>query len=260
MNTKSADYYEVDSLLNEENKLVRDSVRDWVKENVSPVIEECNLNGHFPKDLIKKLAEIGGFGGIFPEEYGGASIDFISYGLMMQELERGDSSIRVFASIQTSLVMNTIFKHGSESIKKEYLKKLSEGSIIGSFGMSEPNHGSDPSSMNTTFEEFEDYYLVNGSKMWIGNAPICDIAIVWAKSKDNSYACFLVDRETPGFSTSKIERKLSFRASETGELIFHNAKIPKKHLLIESSSFKAGLESLNLARYAVAWGAIGIAM
>jgi glutaryl-CoA dehydrogenase len=156
--------------------------------------------------------------------------------------------------------MNTIYKYGSECIKKEYLNKLSEGSIIGSFGMSEPNHGSDPSSMNTTFEEFEDYYLVNGSKMWIGNAPICDIAIVWAKSKDNSYACFLVDIETPGFSTSKIERKLSFRASETGELIFHDARIPKKYLLFESNSFKAGLESLNLARYAVAWGAQGIAM
>jgi glutaryl-CoA dehydrogenase len=260
MNTKSADYYKVDSLFNEENKLVRDSVRNWVKENISPVIEECNLNGQFPKDLIKKLAEIGGFGGIFPEEFGGASIDFISYGLMMQELERGDSSVRVFASIQTSLVMNTIYKYGSECIKKEYLNKLSEGNIIGSFGMSEPNHGSDPSSMNTTFEEFEDYYLVNGSKMWIGNAPICDIAIVWAKSKDNSYACFLVDIETPGFSTSKIERKLSFRASETGELIFHDARIPKKYLLFESNSFKAGLESLNLARYAVAWGAQGIAM
>jgi len=260
MNTKSADYYNVDSLLSEENKLVRDSVRDWVKENVSPVIEKSNLDGCFPKELIKKLAEIGGFGGIFPEQYGGASIDFISYGLMMQEFERGDSSVRVLASIQTSLVMNTIYKHGSEYIKKKYLKKLSEGDIIGSFGMSEPNHGSDPSSMNTIYEECEGFYLVNGSKMWIGNAPICDIAIIWAKAKNGSYACLLVDRETPGFTTSKIERKLSFRAAETGELIFHDAKIPKKNILFESKSFKCGLESLNLARYAVAWGALGIAM
>ena len=229
MKNRLVDYYNVDSLLNEENKLVRDSIREWVKENVSPIIEESNFNGYFPKELIKKLAEIGGFGGIFPVEYGGASIDFISYGLMMQEFERGDSSIRVFASIQTSLVMNTIYKYGSESIKKKYLKKLSEGNIIGSFGMSEPNHGSDPSSMNTIYEEYEEYFLINGSKMWIGNAPICDIAIVWAKSKDGSYACFIVDRETPGFSTSKIERKWSFRASETGELIFHDAKIPKKN-------------------------------
>ena len=260
MTSKSYDYYNIDSLLNEENKLVRDSIREWVQENVTPVIEECNINGHFPKELVSKLAEIGGFGGIFPEEYGGASIDFISYGLMMQEFERGDSSVRVFASIQTSLVMNTIYKYGSDSIKKEYLKKISEGKIIGSFGMSEPNHGSDPSSMNTIYEEFDGFYLINGSKMWIGNAPICDIAIVWAKSKDNSYGCFLVDRKTPGFSTSKIEKKLSFRASETGELIFHDAKIPKNRLLYESNSFKAGLESLNLARYAVAWGALGIAM
>lgn len=260
MKNKHTDYYNVDSLLNEENKLVRDSIRDWVKENVSPLIEESNFNGSFPKELIKKIAEIGGFGGIFPEEYGGASIDFISYGLMMQELERGDSSVRVFASIQTSLVMNTIYKHGSESMKKKYLKKLSEGNIIGSFGMSEPNHGSDPSSMNTTYEENKEYFIINGSKMWIGNAPICDIAIVWAKSKDGSYACFLVDRETPGFTTSKIERKWSFRASETGELIFQDAKIPKKQFLYKSNSIKAGLESLNLARYAVAWGALGIAM
>jgi len=260
MNTKSADYYNVDSLLSEENKLVRDSVREWVKENVSPVIEKGNLDGYFPKELIKKLAEIGGFGGILPEQYGGASIDFISYGLMMQEFERGDSSVRVLASIQTSLVMNTIYKYGSEYLKKKYLKKLSEGDIIGSFGMSEPNHGSDPSSMNTIYEECEGFYLVNGSKMWIGNAPICDIAIIWARSKNSSYACFLVDRETSGFSTSKIERKLSFRAAETGELIFHDAKIPKKNILLESKSFKSGLESLNLARYAVAWGALGIAM
>ena len=260
MNTKLADYYNVDSLLSEENKLVRDSVREWVKENVSPVIEKGNLDGYFPKELIKKLAEIGGFGGILPEQYGGASIDFISYGLMMQEFERGDSSVRVLASIQTSLVMNTIYKYGSEYLKKKYLKKLSEGDIIGSFGMSEPNHGSDPSSMNTIYEECEGFYIVNGSKMWIGNAPICDIAIVWAKSKNGSYACFLVDRETSGFSTSKIERKLSFRAAETGELIFHDAKIPKKNILHESKSFKSGLESLNLARYAVAWGALGIAM
>lgn len=260
MNTKSADYYNVDSLLSEENKLVRDSVREWVKENVSPVIEKGNLDGYFPKELIKKLAEIGGFGGILPEQYGGASIDFISYGLMMQEFERGDSSVRVLASIQTSLVMNTIYIHGSEYLKEKYLKKLSEGDIIGSFGMSEPNHGSDPSSMNTIYEECEGFYLVNGSKMWIGNAPICDIAIVWAKSKNGSYACFLVDRKTSGFSTSKIERKLSFRAAETGELIFHDAKIPKKNILHESKSFKSGLKSLNLARYAVAWGALGIAM
>jgi len=260
MNTKSADYYNVDSLLSEENKLVRDSVREWVKENVSPVIEKGNLDGYFPKELIKKLAEIGGFGGILPEQYGGASIDFISYGLMMQEFERGDSSVRVLASIQTSLVMNTIYKHGSEYLKEKYLKKLSDGDIIGSFGMSEPNHGSDPSSMNTIYEECESFYLVNGSKMWIGNAPICDIAIFWAKSKNGSYACFLADRKTYGFSTSKIEKKLSFRAAETGELIFHDAKIPKKNILLESKSFKFGLESLNLARYAVAWGALGIAM
>ncbi|CAI8403877.1 MAG: Acyl-CoA dehydrogenase [Flavobacterium sp. SCGC AAA160-P02] len=260
MNNKSPDYYDIDALLNEEQKLVRDSIRDWVKENVSPIIEDSNFNASFPKELIKLLADVGGFGSIFPEKYGGISLDYISYGLMMQELERGDSSVRVFCSIQTSLVMNTIYTFGSDELKQTYLNKLSRGELVGSFGLSEPNHGSDPSSMDMTYIELDDCYLLNGSKMWIGNAPFCDIAVVWARSKEDGYACFLVERETPGFTTSKIERKWSFRASETGELILHDAKVPKNLMLHKSCSIKPALKSLNIARYAVAWGALGIAM
>ena len=184
-NFKSPDFYNIDTLFNEEQLLIRDTVREWVKENISPIIEDCALSGNFPKDIVKKLAEIGGFGGFLPTNYGGSEIDFTSYGLMMQELERGDSSIRVLSSVQ-SLVMNTIYSLGSDDQKQKYLPKLASGELIGSFGMSEPNHGSDPSSMKSHYSEEKDYYIVNGSKMWIGHAPICDIAVIWAKSKSNS--------------------------------------------------------------------------
>ena len=259
-NFESPDFYELDELLTTEQILVRNSVRDWVKENVSPIIENYFLIGKFPKKLIKGLSEIGAFGTILPQKWGGSELDFVSYGLMMQELERGDSSIRVLSSIQTSLVMNSIYKYGSEKQKRKYLIPLSKGELIGSFGMTEPSHGSDPKSMNTRFEEKEDFFLINGSKMWIGHAPICDVAIVWAKGKEDKLAGFIVDRNTKGFSTQEIKNKLSYRSSLTGELVFHNAKVPKENLLHVCESFKDLYECLNLARYAVSWGALGISM
>lgn len=258
-NFRSPDFYSIDTLFNEEQLLVRNAVREWVKENVSPIIEECALSGSFPDHLILKLAEIGGFGGFLPSKYGGAEIDYTSYGLMMQELERGDSSIRVLSSVQ-SLVMNSIYSLGSEKQKLNYLPKLASGEIIGSFGMSEPNHGSDPSSMKSHYEEKEDYYLINGSKMWIGHAPICNLALVWAKGPSNTFGGFIVDRNTEGFSTAKIEKKWSFRASETGELIFQNMKVPKENLLVETDDIKDLFNRLNIGRFGVAWGTLGIAM
>ena len=258
-NFRSPDFYSIDTLFNEEQLLVRNAVREWVKENVSPIIEECALSGSFPDHLIVKLAEIGGFGGFLPSKYGGAEIDYTSYGLMMQELERGDSSIRVLSSVQ-SLVMNSIYSLGSEKQKLNYLPKLASGEIIGSFGMSEPNHGSDPSSMKSHYEEKEDYYLINGSKMWIGHAPICNLALVWAKGPSNTFGGFIVDRNTEGFSTAKIEKKWSFRASETGELVFQNMKVPKENLLVETDDIKDLFNRLNIGRFGVAWGTLGIAM
>lgn len=257
---QSPDHFNIDKLFTEEQLLVRDCSREWVKKNVTPIIEDCAIKGEFPTHLIKGMSEIGGFGGILPFEYGGSELDYISYGLMMQEFERGDSSIRVLSSIQTSLVMNSILKFGNQVQKDNYLKKLSRGEIIGSFGLSEASHGSDPSSMNTTFIEKEDHYLINGSKMWIGNAPLCDIAIIWAKDNINNYGGFIIDRSMDGFSTTKIDKKWSFRASETGELIFHDMKVPKSALLHKSNNIKEALGCLNLGRYAVAWGALGIAM
>ena len=256
---KSPDYFSIDSLLTEEQILVRESVREWVKDNVSPIIEDAALESKFPKNLVKDLGEIGGFGGFLPSKYGGSEIDFTSYGLMMQELERGDSSLRVLSSVQT-LVMNTIYKFGSEEQKLKYLKKLASGEMVGSFGMSEPNHGSDPYSMKTRFQEKEDSYIVNGSKMWIGHAPICDVAVVWAKGDNDKLAGFIIDRKTKGFTTAKIDRKWSFRASETGELIFQNMVVPKSNLLHSTNNMKDLYDRLNIGRYGVAWGSLGIAM
>jgi len=188
--------------------------------SISPIIEKAFLDGKFPGHLIGSLADIGAFGGYLPFEYGGSNLDFISYGLMMQELERGDSSLRVLSSIQSSLVIKSIYEYGSENQKNKYLIPLTKGNLIGSFGMTESDHGSDPRSMKTYYKEKNYYYIINGSKMWIGQAPICDLAIVWAKDKKNNLSGFIVDRKTEGFSTSEIKNKLSYRSSITGELIF----------------------------------------
>lgn len=257
---RSPDYYQVDDLLTIEHKLVRNSTRNWVKKNVSPIIEEYAQKSEFPKQLINGLATIGAFGSYIPLEYGGAGLDQISYGLIMQEIERGDSGIRSTASVQTSLVMWPILAYGTEAQRKRFLPKLASGEFIGSFGLTEPNHGSNPSAMETKFEDMGDYYLLNGSKMWISNSPICNIAIVWAKNEEGRIHGLLVEREMEGFSTPETKNKWSLRTSITGELIFDNVKVPKENLLPNKSGLGAPLKCLDHARYGIAWGAIGAAM
>ncbi|WBX73734.1 acyl-CoA dehydrogenase family protein [Tenacibaculum pacificus] len=257
---QAPDYYQTDDLLTYEHKLVRETAREWVKKNVSPIIEDAAQNAKFPTELISGLAEVGAFGSYIPEEYGGAGLDQISYGLIMQELERGDSGIRSTASVQSSLVMLPIYNYGNEAQRQKYLPKLASGEWIGSFGLTEPNHGSNPSGMETKFKDMGDYYLLNGAKMWISNAPICDVAVVWAKNEEGRIHGLLVERGMEGFSTPETHNKWSLRASITGELIFDNVKIPKENILLNKSGLGAPLLCLDSARYGIAWGAIGAAM
>ena len=252
---EAPDYYNLDELLSEEHKLVRDAAREWVKRDVSPIIEEAAQKAEFPKSIIGGLAEIGAFGPYIPEEYGGAGLDQISYGLIMQEIERGDSGVRSTASVQSSLVMYPIWKYGNE-----YLPKLASGEWIGSFGLTEPDHGSNPGGMTTNFKDMGDHYLLNGAKMWISNAPFCQIAIVWAKNEEGRIHGLIVERDMEGFSTPETHNKWSLRASATGELIFDNVKVPKENLLPNKSGLGAPLGCLDSARYGIAWGAIGAAM
>ena len=257
---EAPDYYNLDDLLTEEHKLVRSAARDWVKRDVSPIIEEAAQKAEFPKEIIKGLAEIGAFGPYIPEEYGGAGLDQISYGLIMQEIERGDSGVRSTASVQSSLVMYPIFKFGSEAQRKKYLPKLASGEFMGCFGLTEPDHGSNPGGMVTNFKDKGDHYLLNGAKMWISNAPFADIAVVWAKDENGRIHGLIVERGMEGFSTPTTHNKWSLRASATGELIFDNVKIPKENLLPNKSGLGAPLMCLDSARFGIAWGAIGAAM
>lgn len=259
-NFKSPDYYSIDNLLSDENILVRDSVREWVRNNASPIIEKAAQDDIFPKIFLKGISEIGGYGAFLPEKYGGSDLDFISYGLMMQELERCDSSLRVLSSVQSSLVMKLIYDYGKEGVKSKYLNRLANGELIGCFGMTEPSHGSDPSSMQTKFKKVKNTYVINGTKLWIGQAPICDLALVWAKNKESEFGLFLLERNNEYFKTQKIQNKWGFRASETGELIFENLIVDEKMLLFKTSNMVDVLKCLNLDRYAVSWGALGIAM
>ena len=259
-NFKSPDYYSIDNLLSDENILVRDSVREWVRNNASPIIEKAAQDDIFPKIFLKGISEIGGYGAFLPEKYGGSNIDYISYGLMMQELERCDSSLRVLSSVQSSLVMKLIYDYGKEGVKSKYLNRLANGELIGCFGMTEPSHGSDPSSMQTKFKKVKNTYVINGTKLWIGQAPICDLALVWAKNKESEFGLFLLERNNEYFKTQKIQNKWGFRASETGELIFENLIVDEKMLLFKTSNMVDVLKCLNLDRYAVSWGALGIAM
>ena len=259
-NFKSPDYYSIDNLLSDENILVRESVREWVKNNASPIIEKAVQDDIFPKIFLKGISEIGGYGAFLPEKYGGSDIDFISYGLMMQELERCDSSLRVLSSVQSSLVMKLIYDYGKEGVKSKYLNRLANGELIGCFGMTEPSHGSDPSSMQTKFKKVKNTYVINGTKLWIGQAPICDLALVWAKNKESEFGLFLLERNNEYFKTQKIQNKWGFRASETGELIFENLIVDEDMLLFKTSNMVDVLKCLNLDRYAVSWGALGIAM
>ncbi len=257
---QAPDYYNIDDLLSDEHKMVRDAAREWVKRDVSPIIEEAAQKAEFPKDVIKGLAEIGAFGPYIPQEYGGAGLDQISYGLIMQEIERGDSGIRSTASVQSSLVMYPIFKYGTEEQRKKYLPKLASGEFMGCFGLTEPDHGSNPGGMTTNFKDAGDHYLLNGAKMWISNSPFADIAIVWAKNEEGRIHGLIVERAMEGFTTPETHNKWSLRASATGELIFDNVKVPKENLMPEKSGLGAPLGCLDSARYGIAWGAIGAAM
>lgn len=257
---QSPDYYQIDDLLNEEHKLVREATRDWVKKAISPIIEEHAQAATFPKEILPGLAEIGAFGPYIPENYGGAGLDYISYGLIMQEIERGDSGIRSTASVQSSLVMFPIWKYGSEAQREKYLPKLASGALMGCFGLTEPNHGSNPGGMTTNFSDQGDHYLLNGAKLWISNSPFADIAVVWAKDENKRIHGLIVERGMEGFSTPETHNKWSLRASATGELIFDNVKVPKENLLPGRSGLGAPLSCLDSARYGIAWGVIGVAM
>ncbi len=257
---QSPDYYLLDDLLSEEHKLVRDAARAWVKKEVSPIIEDYAQRAEFPKQIVKGLGEIGGFGPYIPVEYGGAGLDQISYGLIMQEIERGDSGVRSTSSVQSSLVMYPIWKYGNEEQRMKYLPKLATGEWIGCFGLTEPDHGSNPGGMTSNFKDMGDHYLLNGAKMWISNAPFADIAVVWAKNEEGRIHGLIVERGMEGFTTPETHNKWSLRASATGELIFDNVKVPKENLLPNKSGLGAPLGCLDSARYGIAWGAIGAAM
>ncbi len=257
---QAPDYFQMDELLTEEHKLIRDAAREWVKREVSPIIEEACQKAEFPKQIIKGLGEIGGFGPYIPVEYGGAGLDQISYGLIMQELERGDSGIRSTSSVQSSLVMYPIWKYGSEEQKMKFLPKLATGELIGCFGLTEPDHGSNPGEMTTNIKDMGDHYILNGAKMWISNSPFADVAVVWAKNDEGRIKGVLVERGMEGFSTPETHNKWSLRASATGELVFDNVKIPKNNILPNKDGLGAPLACLDSARYGIAWGTIGTAM
>ena len=257
---EAPDYYAVDDLLNDEQRLIRDSVRSWVKKELSPIIEEFAQKAEFPKHLIKGLGEIGVFGPTIPVEYGGAGLDYISYGLMMQELERGDSGIRSTASVQGSLVMYPIYAFGSEEQRKKYLPKLATGEWMGCFGLTEPDFGSNPAGMVTHYTDAGDHVILNGAKLWISNAPFADIAVVWAKNEQGEIKGLIVERGMEGFSTPETHNKWSLRASATGELVFDNVKVPKENILPNVKGLKGPLSCLNQARFGIAWGALGAAM
>jgi len=257
---ESPDYYLLDELLTDEHKLIRSSVRDWVKKELSPIIEDYAQKAEFPKQLIPGLAEIGAFGPTIPVEYGGAGLDYIAYGIIMQEIERGDSGIRSTSSVQGSLVMYPIYTYGSEEQRMKYLPKLASGEMIGCFGLTEPDHGSNPGGMVTNFKDAGDHYILNGAKMWISNAPFADIAVVWAKDESGKIKGLIVERGMEGFTTPETHGKWSLRASATGELVFDNVKVPKENLLPNAAGLKGPLGCLNQARYGIAWGALGAAM
>jgi len=260
MKYKSPDYFLLDDLLTDEHKLIRGAIRDWVNGAVMPIIDEANQKHEFPRHLVKEMGEIGAFGPYIPVEYGGSGMDQVSYGLIMQELERGDSSIRSMASVQSSLVMYPIYKFGTEEQRRKYLPKLATGELIGAFGLTEPNYGSDPGGMLSRFTDEGDHYLLNGSKMWITNAPVADVSVVWAKDESGVIKGLIVERGMEGFTTPETLRKWSLRSSSTGELVFDNVKVPKENLLPGVKGLKGPLSCLSSARYGIAWGVIGAAM
>ncbi len=257
---ESPDFYSLDDLLTAEHKLIRSSVRDFVKKEITPFIEGWAEENHFPNEIVPKFGAIGAFGPTVPESYGGGGLDYISYGLIMQEIERGDSGMRSTASVQGSLVMYPIYAYGSEEQRRKYLPKLASGEMLGCFGLTEPNHGSNPGGMETHFKDMGDHYLLNGAKMWISNAPQADVAVVWAKNEEGRIHGLIVERGMEGFSTPETHGKWSLRASCTGELVFSDVKVPKENLLPDKSGLGAPLGCLDKARYGIAWGALGAAM
>lgn len=257
---EAPDYYLLDDLLSDEHKLIRSSVRDWLNENISPHINDWAQDNHCPKDLVKEMGEMGFFGPALPEKYGCPGLDQIAYGVIMQEIERVDSGIRSMCSVQGSLVMWPIYAYGSEAQKQKYLPKLAKGELMGCFGLTEPDHGSNPGGMTTHFTDEGDHYLLNGAKTWISNAPFADIAIVWAKDENGKIRGLIAERGMEGFTTPAIHNKWSLRASETGELVFDNVKVPKENLLPDAKGLRGPLGCLDTARYGIAWGAIGSAM
>ena len=257
---ESPDFYHIDDLLTDEHKLVRSSVRDFVKKEITPYIESWAEEHYFPGEIVRKMGEIGAFGPSLPLEHGGGGMDAISYGLIMQELERGDSGMRSTASVQGSLVMYPIFAYGSDAQKSKYLNKLGSGEFLGCFGLTEPNHGSNPAGMETHYKDDGNHVILNGAKMWISNAPDADIAIVWAKDEKGRIHGLIVERGMDGFTTPTTHGKWSLRASATGELVFNDVRVPKENILPGKDGLSAPLGCLDKARYGIAWGAIGAAM
>jgi glutaryl-CoA dehydrogenase len=257
---ESPDYYQLDELLSEEHLMVRTAVRDYVKKEISPIIEDYAQKAEFPQQIVKQLGDLGCFGPTVPVEYGGGGLDYISYGIMMQELERGDSGVRSTASVQGSLVMFPIHAYGSEEQKKKYLPKLASGEWLGCFGLTEPDHGSDPAGMLTNIKDAGDHVILNGAKMWISNAPFAQVSVVWAKNEEGKIVGVIVERGMEGFSTPTTHNKWSLRASATGELVFDNVKVPKENILPNIIGLKGPLSCLSKARYGIAWGALGAAM
>jgi glutaryl-CoA dehydrogenase len=254
------DYYALDELLTEEHKMIRDMVRAWIKKEVSPNIETWAQNCEFPKHLVPQMGELGVFGPTVPTEYGGGGLDYIAYGIMMQEIERSDSGMRSTASVQGSLVMYPIYAYGNEEQRKKYLPKLATGEWLGCFGLTEPDSGSDPGSMTTNIKDAGDHVILNGAKMWISNSPHAQVAVVWAKDEEGIVRGVIVERGMEGFTTPEIHSKWSLRASTTGELVFDNVKVPKENILPNVQGLKGPLGCLSKARYGIAWGALGAAM
>jgi glutaryl-CoA dehydrogenase len=254
------DYYLVDELLTEEQILIRDTVRAYVKKEISPIIEDYAQRAAFPTQIIKGLGDLGCFGPFIPTKYGGAGLDYLTYGIMMQELERGDSGVRSTASVQGSLVMFPIYKYASEEQKHKYLPKLATGELMGCFGLTEPNHGSNPAGMLSNIKDDGDHVILNGSKMWISNAPFADIAVVWAKDEQGDIRGMVVERGMEGFTTPETHGKWSLRASATGELVFDNVRVPKENVFPDIKGLKGPLSCLSSARFGIAWGALGCAM
>ncbi|MES2649439.1 MAG: acyl-CoA dehydrogenase family protein [Bacteroidota bacterium] len=257
---QSPDYYLLDELLSEEQKMIRDTVRSYVKKEISPIIEGYAQEAAFPQQIVQQLGDLGCFGPTIPAAYGGGGLDYISYGLMMQELERGDSGVRSTASVQGSLVMYPIYAYGNEEQRMKYLPKLASGEWLGCFGLTEPDHGSDPAGMLTNFKEDGDHVILNGSKMWISNAPFAQVAVVWAKDEEGKIRGIIVERGMEGFTTPVTHNKWSLRASATGELVFDNVKVPKENILPNVQGLKGPLGCLSKARYGIAWGTLGAAM